>query len=79
MKTTIEIADAILNEARSVADEEGTTLRELVEEGLRRVTRDRKQTKHFKLRKASFRGKGLRSGEAAWEEIRDLIYKGRGA
>ncbi|GAG29057.1 unnamed protein product, partial [marine sediment metagenome] len=36
--------------------------------------------KRFKLRDASFKGKGLASGisEGSWEQIRDLAYKGRG-
>jgi hypothetical protein len=79
MKTTIEIADAILEDARAVAEEQGTTLRQLVEEGLRRVTEERNRKKAFRLRRASFRGKGLRDGQASWEDIRDLVYKGRGA
>ena len=32
----------------------------------------------FKLRDGSFGGKGMRR-EMTWEEIRDEIYKGRGA
>jgi len=35
MKTTVEISDALLNEARQVATQEHTTLRALFEEGLR--------------------------------------------
>jgi hypothetical protein len=37
MKTTIDIADGLLLEARDRARSQGTTLRALVEEGLRRV------------------------------------------
>jgi len=79
VKTTIEIADVVLDEAKAVAEKEGTTLRQLVEEGLRRVTEERRRKKPFRLRRAGFRGKGLRDGQASWEEIRDLAYKGRGA
>lgn len=37
MKTTIDIADALLLEAKQLAAQRGETLRELVEEGLRTV------------------------------------------
>ena len=37
MKTTIDVADALLEEARQVAAHDRTTLKELVQEGLRRV------------------------------------------
>ncbi len=34
----------------------------------------------FQLRKAAFMGQGLQlqSASASWEEIRDLVYEGRG-
>ena len=61
MKTTVEIADSLLREARKVAAREGVTLRELMERGLRKVVDDTKQRAPFKLRDASFRGKGLQA------------------
>ena len=60
MKTTVEIDDSLLREARKLAAREGTTLRALVEQGLRRVLAETKRPrKKFKLRKASFKGDGL--------------------
>lgn len=81
MKTTVDIADSILLAAKKLAAEERTTLRALVEEGLRRVLEQRHQKGEFKLRRASFEGQGLQPGirEGEWEQIRDLIYRGQGA
>lgn len=82
MKTTVNIADALLQEARNVAAAEGTTLRDLIEQGLRVSLESRRGRRpSFRLRDASFRGNGLQPGieEGSWETIRDLIYQGRGA
>jgi len=80
MKTTIEISDAVLEQAKRLAAKEGTTLRALVEEGLRRVVEKRSGSGSFKLRDASYKGKGLQPevSEGSWERIRDLIYQGHG-
>jgi hypothetical protein len=80
MKTTIDIADSLLSEAKSQAAQEGTTLRALVEEGLRRVLEQRQNQGPFRLRRACFAGNGLQQGvrEGLWERIREMIYEGRG-
>jgi hypothetical protein len=80
MKTTIEISNSLLEEARKIAAREGTTVRSLVEQGLRRVVAERKSRGVFKLRKATFKGEGLQRGftGATWEQMRDAIYEGRG-
>jgi hypothetical protein len=81
MKTTVEIADSLLEEAKRVASNEEITLRELMEEGLPLALADRKQRRKFNLRRASFKGKGLQAGITigSWERIRDLVYEGPGA
>jgi hypothetical protein len=81
MKTTVEIPTPLLRQAKSVASREHTTVRALVEEGLRRVLAERQQGKPFKLRKVSFQGKGLQPhmAGASWQQIRDAAYEGRGA
>jgi Arc/MetJ family transcription regulator len=82
MKTTIEIADALLAEAKQVALDEQTTIRALVEEGLRRVLDERRERKPFQLRDGSYRGKGrgLRSEyEGNWDKMLEAIYEGPGA
>ncbi len=78
MKTTIEIADPLFERARIVANRDGTTLRALVEEGLRRVLDDKGAVRPFKLRDARLKGgKGLTPEFAAggWSKIRRAIYE----
>lgn len=81
MKTTVEIPDPLLAQARRAADAGGTTLRALVEEGLRRVLKDRRSSGPFELRRVPFGGSGLQPDvqEGSWERVRDLIYTGRGS
>ena len=81
MKTTVEISDSLLHEARKLARREGVTLRTLIERGLRRVVAETERGASFKLRRASFKGQGLRPGYrgASWERLRNLIYEDRGA
>jgi hypothetical protein len=80
MKTTVHIPDNLFEEVRELAHEQGTTLKVLVEEGLRRVVTERRKRGSFRLRKATFRGNGLQAGleGASWQQIRDLSYEGRG-
>jgi hypothetical protein len=81
MKTTIEISDGLLRQVKAMAQREGTTVRALVEAGLRAVLKEQRERPKFSLRDASFQGQGLSSavhGES-WENIRDAIYEGRGS
>jgi len=81
MKTTIDISDPLLEEARKLAAREGTTVKALVEQGLRRVVSERRRSSRaFQLRKATFKGNGLQPGVDSldWERIRALTYEGRG-
>ena len=81
MKTTIDIADGLFNTARRTAQREGTTLRALVEEGLRRVLGERAHRSAFRLRRATFKGEGLQPDVAreGWDRIRDRAYEDHGA
>ena len=80
MKTTIEISDALMEQARRLAARENTTLRALVEQGLHKVIADKKRAAGCRLRRASFKGEGLQPEvrEAGWERIREMAYGGRG-
>lgn len=82
MKTTVEIPDDLLDEAKAVARREKATLRSLIEEGLRWVVARRKKgTERFVLKDAAVGGKGVRPGvtEGDWEPLRETIYRGRGS
>jgi hypothetical protein len=82
MKTTLEISDAVVEEAKAVAAREGSTLRALVEEGLRTVLARKRSGRPFRLRDASFKGRGLHAEFAArggWARLREAAYdEGRG-
>jgi hypothetical protein len=81
MKTTIDIADALLSQAKATAAREGVTVRSLVEEGLREVlARRRAKRTRFQLRDASFTGKGLQPGVdlSDWSALSAAIYGERG-
>jgi hypothetical protein len=81
MKTTIDIADSLFADARRYAAEHGTTLRALVEQGLRNVLSQRPKSKPFKLRKASFKGNGLQpeAAEQSWDKLREWSSDRRSA
>ncbi|MCB9665086.1 MAG: type II toxin-antitoxin system VapB family antitoxin [Alphaproteobacteria bacterium] len=80
MKTTIEIADALLDQARATAAQEGTTLRSLVEEGLRAALDRRRVQRPFRLEDASFGGEGLQDEFLAADgaDVLRAAYEGRG-
>jgi len=80
MKTTAEISDPLLREVRTLAAREGVTLRTLVERGLHHVVTEAKSGAAFRLRRASFKGRGLQPEfrDVAWDRLRDQVYQGRG-
>ena len=81
MKTTVEIAEDLLQRAKAVAHKERTTLRALLEEGLRWALARRRKRSGFRLEDASVPGKGVQPGvtEGEWGTVRDSIYTGRGS
>ncbi len=81
MKTTIDIADAILLRAKRVAKKENVTVRALVEEGLTQALNRREHAKPFKWKPHAFVGGGMNPEfeQGGWPAIRDAIYEGRGA
>ena len=77
MKTTIDIADDLLERAKRQAHREKKTLKEVIEEALRRQLASGPAHKRFRYRPHTVKGKGLQPGiaEGNWDQLRDLIYK----
>ena len=56
MRTSIDISDALLTRARRVAQKRKVALKQLVEEGLRKVLAEALSAERFELADARFRG-----------------------
>jgi len=80
MKTTVEISDNLLRRAKEVARQQGKTLREVLEEGLARALETREAATPYHVEPVVFKGEGLTPEfqNAAWAQIRDASYEGRG-
>jgi hypothetical protein len=80
VKTTIELPEDLLERSKRLARKEGSTLRALIEEGLRLAIRAREQRPRKPFRLQTFGGDGLTAEfrDAGWERIRDEIYRDRG-
>jgi hypothetical protein len=78
MKTTIDLADVLFAEAKRTAAREGTTLRALIEEGLRIALDRRVDQSRFRLRDARFKGKGRglhpEFARRGWSALREAAY-----
>ncbi len=79
MKTTIEIATPLLEEAKAIAAKEKTTLRALVEEGLRQILRSKRSRNSYLPADGSVDGGGLTpemEARGGWAKIRHAAYPG---
>jgi hypothetical protein len=76
VKTTAVITDALLDDAKQLAAEEGVTLDELIEVGLRRVISSHRTHAPFQVRDASIGGQGTQPGidAASREQMGHLLY-----
>jgi hypothetical protein len=79
MKTTIDLPDELLLEAQRIARAEGTTLKSVMEEGLRAVIARHHSAQQFELSDASVDGRGLQPdfADADWSRIRQASYGDR--
>lgn len=77
MKTTVEIADSLLERSRKVARREGTTLRALLEEGLHLALKRRSaQARQTPPALPTYGQGGLSAAfeSASWSQLRDEIH-----
>ncbi len=81
MKTTIDIADGLLARAKAQAAKEERTLKDLTEEGLQLVLRDRARRQREPVRPVTVAGDGLQPEYqgADWNRIRAAAYEGAGS
>lgn len=80
MKTTIEIPDDLMKKAKALAVRRGTTLRAVIERGIRMTLKEEAPRTQYELPDKSVDGKGLQPGfeHGDWADFRDAAYKGRG-
>lgn len=71
MRTTLDINDELLREAKRLAAEEGKPLREVVERALRRHLRTRPIDSHYRLNWRTERGR-IREGVRL--DDRDVLF-----
>ena len=81
VKTTIEIADDLAIKAKALAVKRATTLRAIIEQGIRATLEAEQELITFELKNMSANGHGLRPEfkDKSWTEIRDAAYEGRGS
>ena len=80
VKTTVEIADDLARKAKAHAAANDTTLRTLIERGLRMAMQADGHRERFVLRDASVGGHGLQRDyrDVDWARLRAAAYEDRG-
>lgn len=80
MKTTVDLPDDLLERCKATARRENSTLKALIEEGLRMALRARSRKRAAPFAVEPLRGDGLSPefADAGWQRIRDEIYRDRG-
>lgn len=77
VKTTVEISDALLRQAKRVAANEGIPVRELIEQGLRHALALHERPRKSGFRQVVFHGSGLTPEfeKARWDKFREAAYQ----
>lgn len=77
MKTTIDITDDLALKAKKLAASKGTTLRAIIEDGIRLSLEAEQHAKTFHMTDRSVKGRGLQpefEGKS-WADIREAAYE----
>jgi hypothetical protein len=79
MKTTIDIADSLLDRAKRHARKTGKPLRAVVEEGIRLVLEEPRAAASYRLPDRSVGSLGAKNplSSLTWQDLRQEIYGGR--
>ena len=81
MKTTVDIDDHLLTRAKDEARRRKTTLRRLIEEGLRGELSRKRKTPRYRMKDVSVGAGGVLPGVdlSNWDAMLAMLYEGRGA
>jgi hypothetical protein len=83
MKTSLELSANLFNKAKKVAQQRNTSLKALIEEGLRLLLERHESRKSIKPKVITFGKDGLTEEYVGrgldWNSIREEIYRGHGA
>jgi hypothetical protein len=79
VKTTVEIADSLLERAKRYGRRTGRPVRALIEEGLRLVLREELEREPYRMPDCSVGDPTQRDPleELSWQDLREHIYGGR--
>ena len=80
MKTTIDIADSLFARAKGLSRREGTTLKQLVDEGLEKVLAEKENRQSVRIQPVVMEGTGIDPAflQGGWNAIREAIYNQQG-
>jgi hypothetical protein len=83
MKTSLEISEHLFNKVKQLAAKRGTSVRALIDEGLRLLLADVEKKQTVKPKLLTFGGDGLtdlyQGNSLSWDSLRDEIYRGHGS
>lgn len=77
MKTTIEISDSLMAEAKEFARGRGITLRTVIERGVRLALKNGGENPEYKFEDKSVNGSGLVDPNMTWDEMLEISYGDR--